>query len=408
MKLTPSFKTNLSRFTLCGFAAMACATLSPASVTWKDVQFGGFLSQGYLKSSGPNDYLGDTSEGTFDFREYAANASWSKGKFRIGAQAFGQKLGEYGDDKIKLDWATIDYQATQWFGLRAGRVKMPRGLYNEALDVDSVRPFVLLPQSVYDNRLRDFNASFDGAMAYGNIGAGKLGSVDYRLFYGSLSIDLDSGATDYFNNNLQAKNLDFGMDSVRGGTAFWNTPLSGLRVGYSYSAFENLATTRKIGTTSIYTKQTKTYERQLVSAEYSFNDWIFAAEAGDEHALYDISLRTISTGAIRPLAVSFRSRYGYISAARRINSWLELGTYYSTSRDKQKYVAGSTSTFPILNQNDYALSARFDVNDHIIIKIEGHYIDGSGKIFDTPSQPQPVAKRDNSWPLLAIKTTFSF
>ena len=71
--------------------------------------------------------------------------------------------------------------------MRAGRVKMPRGLYNEALDVDAVRPFVLLPQSVYDNRLRDFNASFEGpsaaehARTVGNLHDHGMASVHHHL-----------------------------------------------------------------------------------------------------------------------------------------------------------------------------------------------------------------------------------
>ncbi|MCC5021532.1 MAG: hypothetical protein J6386_01355 [Candidatus Synoicihabitans palmerolidicus] len=114
------------------------SALSSIAATGNDIQFGGFASPGFLVNTGNNDYLGETSEGTFDFREYAANASYAKGSFRAGAQAFGQKLGVYGDDKIILDWATIDWQPTQWFGVRASRVKTPRGLYNEALDVDAL------------------------------------------------------------------------------------------------------------------------------------------------------------------------------------------------------------------------------------------------------------------------------
>ena len=137
-----------------------------------------FASQGYIWNTGDNDYLGgDSSAGTYDFRDYAVNFSMAKGKWRVGAQFYGQKLGPYGDDKMTLDWGSVDYQATQWFGARAGRVKMPRGLYNEALDLDFTRPFVFLPQSVYDARLRDFQASFDGGMIYGNVNLKKAGSL---------------------------------------------------------------------------------------------------------------------------------------------------------------------------------------------------------------------------------------
>jgi hypothetical protein len=62
----------------------------------------------------------------------------------------------------------------------------------------------------------------------------------------------------------------------------------------------------------------------------------------------------------------------------------------------------------MLDQGDYALSARFDVNDHLLFKLEGHYMNGAGKIFDLPSKPQPVDTRDNSWMMLAAKMTVMF
>lgn len=378
-----------------------------AAVTWQDVQFGGFASQGYLLSSA-NDYLGETSDGTFDFREYALNASWAIGKFRIGAQAFGQKLGQYGEDKIKLDWATIDYQPAQWLGFRAGRVKMPRGLYNEALDLDSVRPFVLLPQSVYDARLRDFNAAFNGAMLFGNVSLQKAGSLDYRLFYGDLPMSTSSGASDYFNNDQPFPNTRIGMDAVYGGSLFWNTPAPGLRVGYSYSTFENFGVDRIAyygGMTIPLQKLTPNHHRHLLSAEYTHGDWIFAAEGGWETAQSVVLMAVRSSAS----TVDFDSEYYYLSVARRVHARVELGTYLSHSRDTTVLIpAAAGLLLPTLSQTDYAVSAKFDVTDHLIFKLEGHYFDGSGKLFDTPTHPQPIAKRDNSWTMVAAKMTLSF
>ncbi|ACB73902.1 hypothetical protein [Opitutus terrae] len=387
--------------------ALGFAGTSSAAVTWQDIQFGGFASQGYLLSSA-NDYLGETSDGTFDFREYALNASWAKGKFRIGAQAFGQKLGQYGEDRIKLDWATIDYQPAQWLGFRAGRVKMPRGLYNEALDLDSVRPFVLLPQSVYDARLRDFNAAFNGAMIFGNISLRQAGSVDYRLFYGDIPMSTSSGASDYFNNDQPFPNTSIGMDAVYGGSVFWNTPATGLRVGYSYSTFENFGVDRIAyygGMTIPLQKLTSNHHRHLLSAEYTYGDWIFAAEAGWENAHSVILMAGQPSGSV----ADFDSDYYYVSVARRVHARVELGAYVSHSHDATVLIPAQAGlSLPPLSQTDYAVSAKFDLNEHLIFKLEGHYLDGSGKLFDTPAHPQPFVQRDNSWTMVAAKMTLSF
>lgn len=403
-----------TRAALLSLGVLFCsAAASFAAVTWKDFQFGGFASQGFLVNTGNNDYLGDTSGGTFDFREYALNASWSKGKFRTGAQAFGQRLGVYGDDKIGLDWAIADYQAAQWFGVRVGRVKMPRGLYNEALDVDSVRPFVLLPQSVYDARLRDFNSAINGGMIYGNISLRRAGSLDYKAYYGDIPMSPDSGANDYFNNDVPYPNLKIGMDAVYGGSVFWNTPKPGLRFGYSYSAFKDFGADRLLSMDIppfgliefVMYRTTERYDRHLLSTEYATGDWTFAAEIGQEQA--DFAIGMPGEAPIGVLVVD--NIYGYVSAARRINDRLELGAYYSYSKDTQTSVnIEGGLIFPDLVQHDFALSAKYELNEHWLAKLEGHYLDGAGKLFDTPAHPQPLARRDESWFLLAAKVTFSF
>lgn len=399
-----SASTRISVTALITALAIGSTPAAFAAVSWADVQIGGFVSQGYLVNSGSNDYLGETSEGTFDFREYAVNASYATGPWRTGAQFFGQKLGRYGNDEIKLDWAMVDYQAAQWMGVRAGRVKLPRGLYNESLDVDAVRPFVLLPQSVYDNRLRDFSASFDGGMVYGNVPFGSSGSLDYRLFYGNMPLDTDSGASDYFNIDAPFPNVDIGIESAFGGTLFWNTPVNGLRAGYSFSRFSDFNTVRFVPFRNADAwKTAPRYDRNLISAEYMTGDWVFAAEFGWENVHYEVSYPPAPPAVF----LDSKDRYWYVAASRRINGWLELGSYYSYSKFEQIGI-GTPLTFPTLKQGDYAVSARFDINDRLLVKVEGHYMDGAGKIFDLPSYAQPVDARDDSWLLLALKSTYSF
>jgi len=406
----PNMK-NHPPFKIAGVVALSLASALPGAISWNGIQFGGFASQGYLVNSGDNNYLGKTSEGTFDFREYAANVSWAKGDFRVGAQVFGQKLGEYGDDKIALDWASIDYQPTQWFGLRAGRVKMPRGLYNEALDVDAIRPFVLLPQSVYDARLRDFNAAFNGGMVFGNLDLGGAGSLDYKVYYGDIPMDLDSGAAAYFNNDVPFPNTSIGMDSVTGGSVFWNTPASGLRVGYSLAIFNDFAVTRVATVPGVgqieFLKHIENYYRHLFSAEYFLGDWTFAAEFG-----VDLAEASNSTGLPQEgVWTEFEGNYLYVSASRRLGEKFEVGAYYSYSREDNVITAGDpggVATSPPLPQHDYAVSLRYDITYNWLVKAEVHYLHDAGKIFTTPADPQPYALRDQDWFLFALKTTVSF
>src|SRR5687768_12707910 len=76
-------------------AFVGAGLVASGAVTWKNIQFGGSLSQGYLKST-ENNYPVDTKDGTFEFREMAVNASTTVGThLRLGAQVFAQTLGKY-------------------------------------------------------------------------------------------------------------------------------------------------------------------------------------------------------------------------------------------------------------------------------------------------------------------------
>jgi hypothetical protein len=59
----------------------------------------------------------------------------------------------------QADWFYLDYRFQDWFGLRAGRLKIPYGLHNEVQAIDSARVPVLLPQSVYPLQGREMDRS---------------------------------------------------------------------------------------------------------------------------------------------------------------------------------------------------------------------------------------------------------
>jgi len=246
-------------------------------------------------------------------------------------------------------------------------------------------------------------------MVYGNQALpGSAGSIDYRLFYGKKPIALNSGASDYFNTDAPYRNTSISIDDVKGAWLFWNTPINGLKTGMSYSRFDNFDTVRLI-TKGVHNGQfghkvTPGYDRYLLSAEYTTGDWVFAAEAGRENVHYAV----LYPPAAPSVWLFSKYRYYYLSASRRINRWLELGAYYSYSNFGQYGVNSATAVFNPLRQGDTALSGKVDLTDHLIFKLEGHYMDGAGKIFDIPTYPQPVALRDNSWMMLAAKVTYTF
>ncbi|HVU15754.1 MAG TPA: hypothetical protein VHD32_02430 [Candidatus Didemnitutus sp.] len=387
------------------FLASVAAVVAHAAIPVGDsnVQIGGFFSQGWLYSSDNNFPTADKG-GTWDFREMAFNASTTVGShLRVGAQVFAQRLGNLGEDRVILDWAVADYNFNPAFGIRAGRVKYPKGLYGEALDLDVVRPFIFLPTAVYNPILRDFSASFDGAMVYGSLNAGK-GSFDYKVFAGKIPMSPSQGVAEFYNNAgfyTAAGVGGLNMKSVDGAQLAWNTPISGLKFVYSYSEFTDLSSDGPFAAYAPvnFHSNIHSFTWNTASAEYTTGNWVFASE-------WQRSNGGLSYSAA-PFVPVTNSAVGwdgwYVSAARRLNDKFEVGTYYGNLETREGYT-GKPSDY----QHDYALSLRYDYNEHLLFKIEGHYIDGTYQTFDTTRIPNPAATRANNTTIFAVKTTLSF
>jgi hypothetical protein len=384
---------------------IGAVTFSRAAVTLgsSDVQLGGFFSQGYLYSS-ENNYPAADRGGTWDFREMAFNVSTTVGAhLRVGAQLFAQRFGNVGEDRVVLDWAVADYNFSPQFGVRVGRLKYPKGLYGEALDLDVVRPFIFLPNVVYNPALRDFDASFDGGMVYGSFDAGRS-SFDYKAFYGTMPMSPRQGVADFYNNSgLYARPAGVGglaVDYVTGLQLVWNTPVSGLKFMWSYSYLAGLQTHGPFVAAPVLDLYSRfgRYRFNVVSAEYTTGNWVFAAE-------WQQTGGNIEYGAPPVVPVSPQGGSGwegwYVSAARRLNDHFQLGAYYSNVDERFTSASG-----PSHYQHDSVACLRYDYNEHILFKVEAHLVDGTYQTFNTPRIPNP-AKQDRTT-VLAVKTTLSF
>jgi hypothetical protein len=361
------------------------------------VGFHGFLSQGFLATSDYN-YLGDTEDGSFQFTEVGVNASYSPFKrTRIAVQGFAFDVGDVGNFEPLLDYASIEYTFNDYIGLRGGRVRKPSGIYNHIQDLDLARTSVLLPQGIYDARWRDFSTSIDGGMVFGNIPMNKAGSLSYEVFAGMINLSDEGGIATLLKNSFGAGGRLDGLDSFLtiGAQLWWNTPVQGLRVGanvsqayefaYDYTIFHPLAG-------AIPARSEADAFVSQFSVEYLWKSWTFQAE------YYFLGLDTQDT--LRGASTGEQDSW-YISAAYRVNKWLEVGSYYTEHYANQSERGGSPDNY----QKDVALSFRFDIKDWWLAKVEGHYIRGTSLLRDNLANPV----RDNDgWFMLALKTTFSF
>jgi len=374
-------------------ARLEAADLNLFGTNGPPVDFHGFVSQGYLYSSAYN-YLGESSTGSFLFTEAALNASFNPlPRMRISAQAFTYDVGDAGNYDMVLDYAQAEYTFNNYFGIRAGRVRRPEGIYNDIQDVDMARTFVLLPQGMYDARWRDFNVALDGGEFFGTLPLKQAGSLSYEIYAGIIRPSDDGGIASLIHNSLPAFiHLDsISSDEIFGGQLWWNTPVDGLRFGASGGFIPVIDYTTTIQTPGgpIHPDNRMSATFQQFSAEYLWKAWTFQSE------LY---FRNYYPDAVGMPDTHSLTWYG--SAAYRFNKWFEAGGYYT-----EYYGDIHQSDNSLLYQKDAALALRFDATDWWLFKIEAHYIRGTGLLQDNADNP---VQSNNGWWMLALKTTVSF
>jgi hypothetical protein len=361
-----------------------------------EVDVHGFVSQGYVKTT-QNKYLANSQKGSSEYHETAVNFSSNLDeKLRVGLQLLARDLGTLGNNEVKLDWGIADYHFKDWLGFRFGKVKVPRGLYNESADVDMLRTFVLLPQSNYYERIRLFTNALEGAAAYGNIPLGPVGSLDYHSVYGTFNIEAnrlgDLAKLAALIPGADASKFDIQSDTCNFQQATWNTPLQGLRLVFSRGRASGSLYTGSKFVPYIFIRPVVTSG----SMEFIRNDLALSAE-------YEEFTHN-------PLSMTMGTSQGYYGrVSYRLFDWLEAGTYYGVyyadKDDKdgkaiQKYKLPDFAAY----QKDWTSTLRFDITPNWLIKLEAHHLKGTAQVkgYDKPSE------LEKHWNLYTVKTTISF
>jgi hypothetical protein len=371
------------------------------------IQIHGFISEGAFWST-DNDYIGKSERGSLELFEAGINFSTEVAeRLNAGIQLFARDFGAF-EDPPRLDWAYLDYRWRSWLGLRAGIIKMPFGLYNEYSDIDATRTSILLPQSVYSVRTRDVLLSHRGFAIYGSksLGAGEL---EYQALLGTLSVP-ENAIT------LEGATLDR-VDTryVTGAQVFWAPPIEGLRIGASYlrAAMDFDVTLFPANTAALIAAglvpadfngkvvvSQRPVQLAIGSAEYTRGSWMFAAEYSRGFAHLKTSLPTVFPSEDQDV----EAFYGLTTY--RASSWLELGGYYGVLHADADDRHGRDAKYPerfYAWQRDATVTARFDINDRWLWKVEAHFMDG---VASLTASENPKAER--YWGMFLARTTVTF
>jgi hypothetical protein len=356
----------------------------------------GFVSQGAILSTG-NNYLAKSKRGSLEFSDLGVNfTSQPTDRLRIGLQLFSRDLGPTGNYSTKADWYYLDYRLRDWFGIRAGRVKVPLGFFNDNSDVDAAHVPILLPQSIYPIADRDFLLAQTGVEVYGYVDLRRGGALEYRAYAGTIYLPLASlpGAS------------EIDVPYLVGGRVIWETPAPGLRIAASGQA---LRLNVKLplpgtGTMPMATPAALGFDVQIgvASIEYVHRDLTLVGELSEWRVDLDAATVALSPTS-KKVTVSERA---YLLGHYHVNRWFWPGAYYSVlfpDEAKATFTGASQDM-----QHDVAGTLRFDINARWLVKLEGHWMHGTADVDRALNGNAMLGTLTRDWAVFLAKTTAYF
>jgi len=178
----------------------------------------GYLSQAYAVSD-EHQISGIPTSGTADYRDVALQFRYDAD--RKNSAVVQLRHVRFGDsprqrDDVELDWAFYQHNFSDRFALKAGRIPLPLGIFNETGGPAGGSPFFRPPNEFYERRYS--SKTFEGALASLSLGDAAGWSFDIDGYAGRWKVD--SGP---------AQRAD--ARDAWGAQIWANTPWSGVRIG---------------------------------------------------------------------------------------------------------------------------------------------------------------------------------
>jgi hypothetical protein len=261
---------------------------------------------------------------------------------------------------------------------------------------------------------RDFLLAQTGAEIYGNVAIGAAGSLEYRLYGGTVFFDTSDATSPFVNLTVPY---------IIGGRLMWQTPLEGLQAGGS---LQKLRIDGDVPAAQVAAlEMTGALPPGLMgdlplkipatlgvgSLEYSAHDLLVAAE----YSRWGVSIESPVPAFAAEKSVSERV---YLMSSYHVLPWLTPGLYYSVyfpdadNRNGHRPAPNSPATAPPAGraayQYDLAATLRFDLNPFWLLKVEGHAMHGTAGLVSSLNDNAPLSSLKRDWGVFLVKTTAYF
>ena len=367
----------------------------------QDIAVNGFFTQGYINTSG-NNFMGDTKEkyGDWTPTEAAINSRIEfNERLAFSGQILAREAGEFDTQNVEIDYFFLDISTlskeTSSLDIRVGRDKYILGFFNETRDVAITKPSILLPQSIYYDRVRNLLAQHDGIhiRASSFIGSQK---IDYGASYAwdSNTSEVD---TEYFLIGFDAPgkfDTDYVVTAHAGTGSLDHGWATKITAGYGFEDYKPA---------NIDFLEAGTAETGSLTFSVSFADINYSVTFEHLEGL----AKAQEFGPL--LADSDYNWQGtYLQYTRRLEDFEIFGRYdwfRIKDKDKDEFIAQGVPE-DALYQKDFTVGGRYYINPKMAVSAEYHDIEGNGliSIADNPD----FSSREKFWGLFAMQFTVVF
>jgi hypothetical protein len=368
----------------------------------ESVQVHGFASLGYFNTT-DNNFFGDTKRdsGDVDFWELGINGSWRPlPDLQLSMQVVSRRAGETDDGDLRIDYGFLDYSfisdVDDLWGIRLGRVVNPFGFYNDTRDMPFTRPSILLPQSIYFDRNRQFSLSSDGGQLYG----------ERRTDIGTFSLQLQVAYPRTDDPDLRRTILGTAPAELKGKTSFLGRLMYEKDQGKFRLALSSIKARTKFEPGGPDIKDGRfNFAPIYLSAQYNAERWSLTSE---------YALRRTEIMGFGPSLpdTDFTGESYYIQGTFRLSQRWEGVLRYDVlyldrdDRDgkKREAATGGARTAHSRFAKDLTIGVRWDVVPNFLLRFEYHNVNGTAWISDLENPDE----RTQRWNLFVLLGAFRF
>jgi len=374
------------------------------------VQLHGFASQG-VASSSQNQFNGSMpGSAGVDMRELGLNLSWQAAPdWLVSGQLVSRWAGATDNGTVRVDYAFVDHSLTdngqRHLGMQLGKVKNSYGFFNMTRDVAHTRAGIMLPQSIYQDQIRDFFLAAPGISLHGSEERGdSLLSWQVSMLHPQVN-----------SQNLTAYIVDRQLGHFNARTSMlaqtlWEQDGGKWRVGLSLGQFAihfQPAPSDFFGAGSFTGAGNVTLNTGVLSVEHNREDWSYTAEYA--------STRQLRRGFNVPFAPILDKdttieAYYLQTLWRFAPRWQALARYdaiYLDKQDRNGMTFAAVTTLPASQRyaRDWTMGLRYEPSSIWSLFAEIHHVNGGAWLSKLDNPP---AGLKSNWDMLLLQAAWHF